>query len=84
MAKDEGDVRATKAARAEMAKRGVDMTLADMRCMHGVLHIRGTVRALRGSNIIDLKSEMELIARVLRQKPEIRDVILECIYRSVS
>jgi len=82
MARDEGDVRATKAARAETARRGIDMTLADMRCMHGILHIRGTVRALRGSNVIDIKSEMELIARVLRQKADIRDVVLECSYRS--
>src|SRR5258706_14629792 len=64
MAKDEGDIRATKAARAEMAKRGIDMTLADMRCMHGVLHIRGTVRPYRGNHVADMKSEMELIARV--------------------
>jgi hypothetical protein len=82
MAKDEGDIRATKAARAEMAKRGIDMTLADMRCMHGVLHIRGTVRPYRGNHVADMKSEMELIARVLRQKADIRDVILECMFRS--
>lgn len=81
MAKEEGDVRAVKSARSEMARRGVDLTLADMRCMHGVMHIRGTVKALRGSNITDIRSEMELIARVLRQKAEIRDVILECSYR---
>lgn len=49
--------------------------------MHGTLYVRGTVKAYRGSNVIDVKSEMELIARVLRQKPDIRDVILECMYR---
>ena len=81
MAKDEGDIRATKAARAEMAKRGIDMTLADMRCMHGILHIRGTVRPYRGIHVADMKSEMEMIARVLRQKSDIRDVSLECLYR---
>jgi hypothetical protein len=82
MARDEGDIRGTKAARAEMAKRGVDVTLADLRCMHGILYIRGTVKAYRNSNITDIKSEMELIGRVLRQKPEIKDVILECAYRT--
>lgn len=81
MARDEGDVRATKAARAVLAKRGVDVTTADLRCMHGVLYIRGTVKAYRGAGIVDLKSEMENVAKVLRQKPEIRDVILECLYR---
>lgn len=81
MARDEGDVRATKAARAELSKRGVDLSMADLRCMHGTLYVRGTVKAYRGANITDIKSEMELIARVLRQKPDIRDVILECMYR---
>lgn len=82
MARDENDVRAIKAARAELARRGVDMTLADLRCMHGVVNVRGTVRAIRGSNIPDIRSEMELVARILRQKAEIRDVILDCVYRS--
>ena len=81
MAKDEGDVRGTKAARAEFSKRGVDTTMADVRCMHGVLYIRGTIRPIRGAAYSDLKAEMELIARVLRQKQDIRDVILDCTYR---
>jgi hypothetical protein len=65
-----------------MAKRGVDITMCDLRCMHGVLYIRGTVKPYRGSPITDLRSEMELIGKVLRQKPEIRDVVIECVYRS--
>ena len=79
---DPNDVRATKAARQEMSRRGIDMTLADLRVAHGIVTIRGTVRPIRGSNIGDVKSEMELIARVLRTKAEIRDVVLDCLYRS--
>jgi hypothetical protein len=30
---------------------------------------------------MDLRAEMEMIAKVLRQKPGIRDVVLECILR---
>jgi hypothetical protein len=78
---DPNDVRATKAARSEMGRRGIDMTLADIRVTHGVVYIRGTVRALRGSNVRDIRSEMELIARVLRQKAEVRDVVLDCMFR---
>lgn len=81
MARDENDVRGTKAARAELAKRGVDVTMADLRCMHGVLYVRGTVKPYRGSPITDIRAEMEIVARVLRQKAEIRDVVLECVYR---
>jgi hypothetical protein len=65
-----------------MGRRGIDMTLADLRVTHGVVYIRGTVRAIRGSNILDVRHEMEIIARVLRQKAEIRDVVLDCQYRS--
>jgi hypothetical protein len=78
---DPNDVRATKAARQEMGRRGIDMTLADIRVNHGVVYIRGTVRPVRGSNIPDVRSEMEIIARVLRQKAEIRDVVLDCLFR---
>ena len=57
------------------------MTLADIRVTHGVVYIRGTIRAIRGSNIRDIRSEMEIVGRVLRQKPEVRDVVLDCMYR---
>jgi len=50
--------------------------------MHGVCYIRGTVKAIRGSNIPDIRSEMEIVAKVLRAKPEIKDVVLDCIYRT--
>jgi hypothetical protein len=79
---DPNDVRATKAARSECTRRGVDLTLADIRVMHGTVYIRGTVKAIRGSHINDIRAEMELIARILRQKAEVRDVVLDCMYRT--
>lgn len=79
---NEDDVRGTKSARSELSRRGIDITLADMRVMHGVCHIRGTVRALKSANIPDLKVEMEKIAKILRTKPEIKDVIIDCVFRS--
>ncbi len=82
MGREVGDVRAVKAARAELAKRGVDVTLCDLRALHGILYIRGTVKAYRGSPIHDIRAEMELIGRLLKQKSDIKDVILECSYRS--
>lgn len=82
MARDEGDIRAIKAARSEFARRGVDVTFADIACLHGVMQIRGTVKAYRGSSITDIKAEMGLISRVLRQKSDIRDVILDCTFRT--
>ncbi len=78
--KDEKDVRGLRSARAELSKRGIDTTRADVRVVHGVLQIRGKIGIARSSAVSDLRSEMELIARVLRSKPEIRDVVLDCTY----
>lgn len=79
---NENDVRGTKAARSEISRRGIDITLCDLRVMHGVCHIRGTVRAAASANIPDLRSEMEKIAKILRTKSEIKDVIIDCTFRS--
>lgn len=78
---DPNDVRGTKAARSEMGKRGIDMTHADIRVMHGICYIRGTVKAIRGGVSGDIKSAMEMVAKVLKQKAEIKDVVLDCVYR---
>ncbi len=78
--KDVKDVQGLRMARTELSKRGIDTTRADVRMMHGVLQIRGRVGVAKSSNIVDLKSEMELIARILRGKSEIRDVVLDCNY----
>jgi hypothetical protein len=79
---DINDVRATKAARSELGRRGVDMTHGDVRVLHGVVYISGAIRAIVGSGIGDVRSELELIARILKTKPEIKDVVINCTYRS--
>lgn len=55
--------------------------MADIRASHGVVYVRGVIKPIRGG-ATDIKAECELIARVLRVKPEIRDVVLDCVYRS--
>jgi len=69
-----------RATRVEFSKRGVELGRADVRITHGVLQIRGTISAIRGANIKNLEVEVETIARVLRQKPDIKNVIIECTY----
>lgn len=77
---DEKDVRGLRQARSELSKRGIDIARTDLQLRHGVLMVRGVVAAMPGSNIIDVKIEMDHIARLLRQKPEIREVIMDCAY----
>jgi hypothetical protein len=78
---DPHDVHGTKMARSYLGRRGVDLSLADVRVMHGVCYLRGTVSAVKGSGVLDIKTEVEQCARIMKQRPEIRDVVLDCIYR---
>jgi len=77
MASNESDRLATKLARSVLAKRGIDVSRCDMRVTHGVCYIRGLVRPMPGVVIPDLKAEMENVAKALRAKQDIRDVVLE-------
>lgn len=74
------DVRGQKVARAEFARRQVDISRANLFMNHGVLYVRGEVLPSPDASYGDLQNEMYLIARILRQRPEIREVILETTY----
>lgn len=77
---DPNDVAATKLVRREFNRRKIDCTLADIRVLHGVVYIRGTIKSIRGG-APDVKAEVELVARALRTRPEIRDVVIDCTFR---
>lgn len=74
---DQNDFRGQRIARTEFARRGVDISRADLYVMHGILYLRGEVKPMPNSNIADMTVEMGLITRILRQRPEIRDIVLE-------
>jgi hypothetical protein len=75
---DQKDIHGTRLARTELTKRGIDATRADVRVAHGVCYIKGVIAPMAGSAIEDIRHEMEHIRHILRQKPDIRDVILDC------
>lgn len=77
---DPRDVHGLRVVRSELTRRGLDIGRADVRLMHGVLTIRGTIGSLPGSNVSDVKMEMDHISRFLRQKAEVREVIIDCAY----
>lgn len=78
---DPKDVAATKLVRQEFSKRNIDTTRADLRVTHGVVYIRGSVAVIKGGPT-DLRAEVETIAKVLRSRQGIRDVIVDCTIRS--
>lgn len=74
---DQNDFRGQRIARSEFARRGVDISRADLYVMHGILYMRGEIKPMPKSLILDMNSEMGIIAKILRQRPEIRDLVLD-------
>jgi len=74
------DIEAMRLVRKELARRPIDLTLAQIFISHGIVRVGGQVRAMRGHEM-DLKAELELIAKILRTKPGIRDVVIDAILR---
>ncbi|MCB0826256.1 MAG: hypothetical protein KDC26_08705 [Armatimonadetes bacterium] len=75
------DVAANKMARQEFSKRNLDTTRADIRVTHGVCYVRGAVGTIKGGPS-DVRAEVETIAKVLRTRQGIKDVVLDCTYRT--
>lgn len=75
------DAEMTRMVRREIGRRYIDSSMLDVRVMHGVVYLRGWVDKLRGHNEqVDLREEVELIHRILLQRPGIRDVVIEVDY----
>ncbi len=74
------DVETRRMVLREISKRHLDTSRLDVQVFHGVVYLRGTVSGMRGHDI-DPKAEMELIRRILRQRPGIRDVVVDVIFR---
>jgi len=75
------DARMVNAIRHEIVKRAIDSSRLDVRCCHGVVYLTGEIRPLRGMPS-DLRKEMEILRKVLRAKPGIRDVVDEVYLRT--
>lgn len=75
------DVATMRLVRKELARRPIDISRMQIYVMHRIVYFRGQAKAARGHEL-DLKAEFEIIAKILRTKPEIRDVVLDLIYRT--
>lgn len=74
---DQNDFRGQRIARAEFARRGLDITRSDLYVMHGVMYMRGEVSLMPNVHVTDINAEMNLVTKILRQRPEIRDIVME-------
>jgi hypothetical protein len=68
----------TREVLRDISKRPLDISQLNVHVTHGVVHLQGRVERLRGSETnMDLHEEMNIIVRLLKQKPGIRDVCCE-------
>ncbi|MBA3725108.1 MAG: hypothetical protein H0W86_01335 [Armatimonadetes bacterium] len=74
------DIEAMRTVRKELARRPIDTSMMNIGLNHGIVKFGGQVKAMRG-HALDLKVEVELVAKVLRTRPGIRDVVIDCIFR---
>jgi hypothetical protein len=70
------DATMTRLVQREVIRRYIDSSRLEVKAIHGVVYLRGSIRKLRGHDV-DLRRELEVINRVLRGKPGIRDVIID-------
>jgi len=61
----------------ELNRRYIDTTQVDVRVIHGVVYLRGIIRTLRTHPEVDLERESDIIRKIIRQKPGIREIIWE-------
>ena len=70
------DAHMTRMIQREIGRRQVDTSLLAINVSHGIVHLRGQIKKLRGHDV-DLRQELEIIRRIIRSKPGIRDVLVD-------
>ncbi len=70
------DVEMVRAIRRELARYPIDTSETIVSCNHGVIHLNGRVRPVRGHED-EFNTEVHTIQKVLRQRQGIREVIVE-------
>jgi osmotically-inducible protein OsmY len=70
------DAMMTRMVEREITRRMIDASRLSVKVLHGVVYLNGEIRGLRGYNT-DLKEELDIIYKILRQRPGIRDVVID-------
>lgn len=62
----------------DISKRPLDISRLNVHVMHGVVYLQGRVEKVRGSGQeVNLGDEMRIVVKLLKQKPDVRDVCCE-------
>lgn len=71
------DARTLRSLHRELIRRYVDTSRLDLRVIHGVCYARGEIGRLRTHPEVNLETEVELIRRLVRSQPGVREVVWE-------
>lgn len=71
-----------KKIRGQIARRYVDASMVNVNCVGGTVHLTGVLKSIRTHAEINLKDEMENIAKLLRSIPGVRDVVWDVTLRT--
>jgi len=74
---DPNDSRGVKAARQELSRRAIDVSKATVSVRNGICTIRGHISRMAGTTEGSLGAEMENAAKAIRQRSDIKDVVLD-------
>ncbi|MEI6914184.1 MAG: hypothetical protein WCL39_03540 [Armatimonadota bacterium] len=74
------DAETTRMVRREINRRHIDDSGLHVNAMHGIVYLRGILKPLEGRSI-DLKAELDILNRIIRSRPGIRDIVceVECV-----
>jgi hypothetical protein len=72
-----GDAEQTRMVQRELNRRCIDWSRIDVRVIHGVVYMRGMMDRLRTHPEVDLERESDILRKILRQKPGIREIVWE-------
>lgn len=64
-----------------MNRRMVDTTSMDLQILHSVAYLRGVMRPIKGGPP-DVKDEVMMIMRHMKQKGVISDFVVDAIFRT--
>ena len=70
------DPELVRTIRRELSRFSIDISETIVACSHGVVHLNGRVRPIRGHEN-DFSEEVTKVQRVLRQRPGVRDLVIE-------
>jgi len=70
------DAEMVRTVRREMARHQIDTSETQVGASHGVVHLYGRVRPVKGMES-HFEQEVNTLLRALRQRPGVRDVVFE-------